>query len=202
MSFKEYQPLRVFPDWKITWNCFFKDEVIKNRAHLAGNLLFAISENRKRYLELVYKPEDTPDGEFILSVINLQEEFIEASKSVELTGDWTNPHFIFTSKNHAEIVSKIEELFFSLNTYEDERIFKSKGVIDEVLENLRLEFLEKGYSKKKAQRLIKSNNVILQNLLLDTKEVCKSDVLFLSENGIIKGIKNKAKQKLNSKKYR
>lgn len=198
MSFKEYQPLRVFPDWKITWNCFFKDEVIKNRAHLAGNLLFAISENRKRYLELVYKPEDSPDGEFILSVINLQEAYIEASKSIELTGDWGNPHFIFTSKNHAEIVSKIEELFFNLDTYKDERIFKSKGVIDETLEGLRLEFLEKGYSEKIAQRLIKSNNVILQNLLLDTKEVRKSDVLFLSENGI----KNKAKQKLNSKKYR
>lgn len=202
MSYKDYQPLRIFPDWTIEWNCFFKDAVIENRAHLAGNLLYATSEKRKRSLELTWFPEDDPNGEFVLKVINLQEEYHKATNTILLSGDWSNPHLVYTSKNHAEIVAKIEELFFNLDDYNDERIFKSKGIIDEDLEELRLEFLEKGYSKEIAKKLIDSNNVNLQNLLLDSGEVCKNHLLFLSENGAKKGIKNKAKQKLNSKKYR
>ena len=202
MSYKDYQPLRIFPDWQITWNCFFKEEVIQNRAHLAGNLLYAISEKRKRSIELTYAPEDDPNGQFILKVINLQEEYYEPKNKLHLVGDWGNPHLIFSSKKHSEIVDKIEELLFYLEDYKDERIFKKRGVIDTELETLRLQFLVSKPSEKLTKKLINSNNVVLQNLLLDNKNTLKETIIFLSENGINKGVKNKAKQLLKSKRYR
>lgn len=203
MSFyKEYQPLRIWPDWKIEWNCFFENDGSENKENLTGNLLYIVSENRNRSIELTWAPEDNPNGEFILKVINLQEEYDESTKQVHISGDWSNPYLVFTSKNQSEIVDKIEQLLFHIEKYKDERILKSRGVVNEELEELRIEFLEKGYSKEIAKKLIESNNFKLQNLLLDNTEVDKNDILFLLENGAKKGIKNKAKQKLNSKRYR
>lgn len=91
---------------------------------------------------------------------------------------------------------------FFLDSYKDERIFKSQGVIDEELEVLRIALKDEGYSEKLAHKICESNHSILQDLLMDTKEITKDILLFLKENGAKKGIKNKANQKLNSKKYR
>lgn len=82
MSYKDYQPIRIWPDWQIVWNCFFQDHVIQNREGLAGNLLYLISDHRNRVIELTYVPEDSPDGEFVLKVINLQEEYFKSTNRV------------------------------------------------------------------------------------------------------------------------
>ncbi|MCG1035100.1 hypothetical protein [Polaribacter sargassicola] len=200
--YKEYQPLRISSDWKIEWNCFFEiDPSEETMTYFAENLLFLYSENRNRSIELQWQPEDDVNGEYVLKVINLQEEFNKVNNTFLMAGNWGNPHLIYKSKKRLEIVNKIEELCYFLEEFKDERILKSRGIVDEKLEALRLTFLEKGYTSKIAKMLIDSKNSILQNLLLNTKEIDKQSVLFLSKNGAKKSIKNKAKHILKSKKF-
>ncbi|WP_439128682.1 hypothetical protein [Polaribacter sp.] len=202
MIYKEYQPLRVSGDWKFEWNCFFEVDPSENTmSYFTENLLLLNSAHRKRSIELQWQPENNPNGNYILKVINLQEDFNKATNSIINVGDWGNPYLVFKSKKRLEIVSKLEELMFVLDAYKDERILESKGVVNETLEALRIEFLEQGYSEKLAEKICVSKNANLQNLLLDSKNIKKERVLFLSENGAKKGIKNKAKQLLNSKKF-
>jgi len=195
------QPLRVSAGWNVEWNIFYEvNPSKKNMEYFAENLLYITSNQKKRAIELQWKPEDNPDGEYVLKVINLEEEFNSSTNNFSLSGDWGNPHLIFRSKNRIEIVSKLENLMFFLPTFIDKRIFKSRGIVDEKSNNLRLEFIQNGYSLNIAKKLLESNNAELQNLLLDTKKVSKEIVLFLAKNGVKKSIKNKAKQLLNSKK--
>jgi hypothetical protein len=201
--YKEYQPLRISSDWKITLNCFFEiDPSTETMSYFAENLLFLNSERRNRSIELQWKPEDDPTGEYVLKVINLYEEYSEVTKKVHQIGDFGKPHLSFRSKSRIEIVEKIEYLMFSLDEYKDERILKSRGVVDVKLEALRIEFLANGYSKNIANQLINSNNHILQNSLLDNKNIDKENIIYLSEYGVKKGIKNKAKQLLKNKRFR
>jgi len=76
-----------------------------------------LSKNSKRSIELIYKLECHPDGEYVLAVLNLQEEFIEISRKKKLVGNYENPYLIFPSKDHAKIIHKIEELLFNLDEY-------------------------------------------------------------------------------------
>lgn len=201
--YKEYQPLRVSSDWKFEWNCFFEiDPTESNMSYFTEKLLYLISESRKRSIELLWKPEDDPKGEYVLRVINLQEEYNNSLKRVDLIGDWGNLHFVFKSRNRFEIVDKIEELMYFLEEYKDPRIFKSKGVVNEELDLLRIDLEKEGYTKLVAEKICLSNNETLQDLLIDSNDISKENLLFLKEKGAKKGIKNKANQKLNSKKYK
>lgn len=203
MSFKQYQPLRVFSDWKIEINCFFEvDPSEETMSFFAENLLYAVSEHRKRAIELQWQPEDNPKGNYVLKVINLEEEYNAKTNSFSLSGDWANPYLVFTSKKRLEIVDQLEELMFSLTSFKDERILISRGIIDRELETLRIAFLRNKTSKENQLKILGSKNAILQNLLLDNlQNVTKEIVLYLSEKGATKGIKNKAKQFLNHKKF-
>ena len=51
-------------------------------------------------------------------------------------------------------------------------------------------------------KVIESNHKILQDLLLDHQAITKAVVENLAKNGITKGVKNKAKQLLNSKRFK
>ena len=123
MIYKEYQPLRVSGDWKFEWNCFFEVDPSENTmSYFAENLLLLNSEHRKRSIELQWQPENNPEGNYILKVINLQEEFNKATNSIINVGDWGNPYLVFKSNNRLEIVAKLEELMFVLDAFKDIRI--------------------------------------------------------------------------------
>lgn len=120
MLYKEYQPLRISAGWIIEINSFFEvDPTIENfnQGYFAETLLYITSERRKRTIELQWQPEDDPNGNFILKVINLEKEYNNNTKEYIFSGDWGDPHFVFKSKNRIEVVEKIEELMFLLDEY-------------------------------------------------------------------------------------
>ncbi|WP_298779367.1 hypothetical protein [uncultured Polaribacter sp.] len=201
LIYQEYQPLRVSADWRITRNCFFEiDPNEDTMYYFPQELLWMESERRNRSINLEWKPEDDPNGEYVLTVINTIEEFDETNNCINISGDWANPHLIFTSKKRLEIVAKLEELMFFLEEFKDERILKSRGIVDEKLEALRLKFLEKGYSKNIALEIIESKSIILQRMVLNSKNIDKEMLLLYTEKGAKKAIKNIAKTLLKNKK--
>jgi hypothetical protein len=66
------QPLRVPPGWRMAWNTWFELEPTAEnvRAGYFGgsSLLMATDDARRLYLDLEWRPEDDPAGEFVLTV--------------------------------------------------------------------------------------------------------------------------------------
>ena len=66
------QPLRIPPGWRIEWNTWFEiDPTTGNvrAGYFGGSSLFmATHEARRLYLDLEWRPEDDPAGEFVLTV--------------------------------------------------------------------------------------------------------------------------------------
>jgi hypothetical protein len=199
-----FQPLRIASGWTIEWNSFMKtDPHPDDMTDFSGSsLLHAYNRNTKRAINLEWKPEEDYDGEFILRVINLEEYYNSNTKEFDLSGDWENPHYEFCSRDRQKIVSEIEELMLQLLPYEDPRILKSRGVVDDEAEDIRKKLLNPKISDDVRSYILHSDHKKLQDLLLDHTDVKRKDLLFLSEHGAVKGIKNKASQKLNSKSFR
>ena len=93
------------------------------------------------------------------------------------------------------------QLLLTLKPYKDSRILLKPGVVDEVNESIRQELLL-GLTSNVVIKVIESNHKILQDLLLDHQAITKAVVENLAKNGITKGVKNKAKQLLNSKRFK
>ena len=89
-----------------------------------------------------------------------------------------------------------------LKPYQDPRILKSPGVIDDIVEPLRLELEELGVNNELVNQIIASDNKFIQDLLIDHKSVRKTHLEKLVELGASKGVKRKATQKLNSKAFK
>ncbi len=67
-----YQPLRVSPGWRISWNTLFElDPTEENvrRGFFGGSSLFSATHEHKRlWLDVEWRPEDDPAGEYRLKV--------------------------------------------------------------------------------------------------------------------------------------
>lgn len=199
-----FQPLRITSGWTIEWNTFMKtDPHPDDMTDFSGSsLLHAYNRNMKRAINLEWRPEEDYDGEFILRVINLEEHYNSKTQDFDLVGDWKNPHYEFCSRDRLKVVSEIEELMLQLPPYDDPRILKSRGVVDDEAEQIRIKLLETIVSDEVRSEILNSDHKKLQDLLLDHTDVKREDLLFLSEHGAVKGIRNKASQKLNSKPFR
>jgi len=204
MALIDFQPLRIPSGWTIEWNTFMEsDPHPDNMSDFSGSsLLHAFNEHVKRSINLEWRPEEDVDGEFILRVINLQEEFNPHTNKVDLIGIWETPHYEFRSKNRLETVNEIERLMIQLKSYADPRILKSPGLIDDIAEPLRLKLEELGVNNELVNQIITSENKLIQDLLIDHKSVRKADLENLVELGATKGVKKKAAQKLNSKAFK
>jgi len=74
--------------------------------------------------------------------------------------------------------------------------------VDEPNEAIRQDLFAHGLSEEVASKIIVSKHKKLQELMLDHEAVSYADVEKLSQEGASKGVKNKAKQLLNSKPFR
>lgn len=200
----DLQPLRVISGWTIEWNTFMEsDPDSDDMSDFSGSsLLYAFNSHSKRAIDLAWRPEEDFNGEFLLQVIDLYEVYNPHTKKVDLSGIWDEPHFEFRSRNRLEIVAEIERLMLQLKPYDDPRILKSPGIIDEIAEPLRLQLHENGANNSLLNNIIESENKVIQDLLIDDKTVRKADLEKLVELGVTKGIKKKAAQKLNSKAFK
>ena len=200
----EKQPLRIETGWKVTWNTFDEVDPAEDTMHYfsGSSLLTLHHENANRFIDLSWRPEESIDGNFILLVLNTIEVFNPKTNTLDIDVDWENPYLRFESKSRLEIVAKLEQLMLQLSPFEDPRILKNRGVLDEPSETYRLELIENGLTNELVAEIMANGNRKIQTLLIDHPNMTKDILQNLAENGYSNKVKNKAKAKLNSKKYR
>lgn len=199
-----YQALQIPAGWNIEWNQLMDEDPSEENIHefTGSSLWFASSPNRLRCIDVNWKPEGNIDGSFHLNVVNLVPQFNPRKNEMEYVGLWENPAFEFQTKNRLELVEKLEELLFLLKPYVDERILLKPGIVDEENEKLRLSLIHKGPTKESVVAIIKSNNTVLQNCLLDHPKIDIETLHMLREQCSTKALLNRVNQLLNSKKFR
>ena len=200
----ENQPLRIQAGWEVTWNTFDEVDPTEDTMHYfsGSSLLVLHHESANRLIDLSWRPENSIDGNFILLVLNTCETFNPKTNTQDIDADWENPYLRFESRNRLEVVAKLEQLMLQIPPFNDPRILKNRGVIDEPSETYRLELEESGLSDDIGAKILISGNSKIQNLLIDHSLITKEILQNLVENGYNKNVKNKAIAKLNSKKYR
>ncbi|MGY5353827.1 hypothetical protein [Wenyingzhuangia sp. IMCC45467] len=198
------QPLKIPSGWSVEWNLLTDTDPTEATIHefTGSSLLLLNSHTRLKAIEVYWKPEGDLQGAFQLKVICLQPRFNAKTNMIEYDGLWEHPELEFSTQNRLELVEKINYLLFHLKPYIDTRILLKPGIVDEPNEAIRLELLDNGVTEEVAVKIIASNHKKLQELLLDHKEISKAVAEKLLEVGASKGVKNKAKQLLNSQTFR
>jgi len=198
------QPIRMVAGWKMDWNTFMElDPSEGNMDALSGSSLLMVSNPcTGRMIDLSWRPEYDVKGRYLLEVWNFVERFDERTNSMELEVDWENAHLTFESRDRLEVVKELERLMVQLEAYKDPRILLKRGVIDEGSESLRIEMDHCGLSPGLIDRIIKDGNSKIQDLLIDHEQVGRQTLTRLADSGVKKGVRKKAMQKLNSRKFR
>ena len=197
------QPLKIPSGWSVEWNLLTETNPTENTIHefTGSSLLLLNSLIRLKAIDVSWQPEGDINGAYLLQVIYLLPKFNAKTNTMEFEGLWETPELEFSTKNRLELVNKINHLLFYLTPYTDERILLKPGILDEPNEFIRQELL-KGLTPDIANKIIESNHKKLQELMLDHEAVSYANVEKLSQVGASKGVKNKAKQLLNSKQFR
>lgn len=198
------QPLKIPSGWTVEWNLLTNTDPTEDTMHefTGSSLLHISSHTRLKAIDVSWRPEGDINGAYQLQVICLQPKFNSITNEMGYEGLWETPELEFASNNRLELVDKINELLFNLKPYVDTRILLKPGVVDKPNEAIRQDLLANGLTKEVTAKIITSNHKKLQELLLDHKAVSFTDVEKLSQEGASKGVKNKAKQLLNSKQFR
>lgn len=200
----DFQALRITSGWCVEWNTFMEiDPNPENMNAFTGDsLLYLSSPHRLRSIELSWTPEGDFQGSFKLLVLNLLENFNKMNNNMEYHGDWDNPYYTFHSRDRLEIVNELERLMLSLDPYKDPRILIKRGEVDEFSEALRIELLTNGLSRELIDRILTKGNWKIQDILVDHPDIDRLSLDLIAQNGVKKGIRKKALQKLNSKKFK
>ncbi len=110
------QPLRIPGGWRVSWNTLFEvDPTPENVAHgyFGGSSLFAAThESLRLQLDLVWQPEDDPEGEYRLIVEYapwLRTPNGRRRKDVPL--DFRNARLVheFSTRDRIELVRELEK---------------------------------------------------------------------------------------------
>jgi len=203
VSSSDLQPLKIPSGWSVEWNLLTETDPAEDNIHefSGSSLLLLNSPLRLKAIDVSWRPEGDINGAYQLQVICLLPKFNAKTNNMEYEGIWETPELEFSTKDRLELVAKINHLMFYLQPYIDNRIMLKPGVVDESNERNRQELL-KGLTSDLATKIIASNHKQLQDLLLEHMTVSKIMVEELAKSGASKGIKNKAKQLLNSKRFK
>lgn len=198
------QSLKIPAGWTVDWNLLTDTDPTEDTIHefTGSSLLLISSHTRLKAIDVSWQPEGDINGAYQLQVICLLPKFNTKTYALDYEGVWEAPELEFSTKNRLELVDKLNYLLFYLKPYTDTRILLHPGVVDEPNEAIRQELLTNDLTEELVERIMVSNHKKLQELLLDHKAVSYADVEKLSQDGATKGVKNKAKQLLNSKQFR
>lgn len=198
------QPLRIDAGWQVNYNQFYEVDPISGYEHYfeGSSLLMLQNKARLKLIDVQWRPEGDLDGEYQVSVLNFLENFNTKTNGFDIDTDWEQPFLSFSTKSRLALVEKLEELMRTLPVFIDPRMTLKRGVIDELSESYRLEFEEHGFSADLIQNILKNGNAKIQNLILDSEDITREILLEFTRKGITKKVKNKATQKLNSKRFK
>lgn len=117
----QLQPLRIVSGWSVDWNLFFEiDPSDETMRYLDSSSLLHLTNNAaRRAIDLDWRPEGNPEGNYYLRVINLYEKENPRTKKIELEGDWENLYFEFTSKSRVKVVKEIERLVVQIPPFKE-----------------------------------------------------------------------------------
>ncbi len=198
------QPLKIPSGWTIDWNLLTDTDPTEDTIHefTGSSLLLISSHTRLKAIDVSWRPEGDINGAYQLQVICLLPKFNTKTNTLDYEGVWEDPELEFSTQNRLELVDKLNHLLFYLKPYTDSRILLQPGVVDEPNEAIRQELLANNLTEEVVKKIMASNHKKLQELLLDHEAVSYAVVEKLSQEGATKGVKNKAKQLLNSKQFR
>ncbi|MBU2940523.1 hypothetical protein KO494_13325 [Lacinutrix sp. C3R15] len=197
------QPLKIPSGWTVEWNLLTETDPTLETIHefTGSSLLLINSSIRLKAIAVSWRPEGDIHGAYQLQVICLLPKFNEKTNIMEYEGLWEIPELAFNTKSRLELVEKINQLLFTLKPYKDTRILLKPGVVDKDNEALRQKLLT-GVTTNVVRKIIESKHKVLQDLLLNHKDVSKTIIEKLLLSGASKGVKNKAQQLLNSKRFK
>ncbi|MAB47621.1 MAG: hypothetical protein CMC05_03220 [Flavobacteriaceae bacterium] len=195
------QPLKIPAGWSVDWNLLTDTDPTEDIIHefTGSSLLHISSHTRLKAIDVSWRPEGDINGAYQLQVIYLLPKFNTKTNTLDYEGVWEAPELEFSTQNRLELVDKLNHLLFYLKPYTDTRILLKPGIVDEPNEAIRQEFLSKGLTEKVVSKILDSNHKVLQNLMLDHEDISRPIVEKLVEIGVSKGVRNKAKQLLSSK---
>lgn len=121
------QPLRILPGWKIGWNTFFEvDPTVENvnAGFFGGSSLFHATNKQLRLsVDLEWRPEDDPDGEYILSVEYAPWERNQKGRRLKSKSiDFRDAKVVykFKTRNRKAIVKELELIFYGKDEWRED----------------------------------------------------------------------------------
>lgn len=201
MNIIDIQALKIPSGWTVDWNTMPTVEpTAENINQFQGSSLIMLhNDHANRMIDIYWRPELDPNGFFYLEVYNRLEVFNEKLFRFDGEVDWEHPFLEFRTRSKADLIRKLEEVLWQLPPFEDPRILKKRGVIDEIAEPLRKQFQKNGLNEYLFQTVMESKNAKLQNLVIDSPAITISMLQELVEHGRNKGVRNKARQKKNTR---
>jgi len=160
------------------------------------------NNTRLKLINVEWRPELDLNGEYQIQVLNFVEKFNPKTNAFDADPNWDNPFLTFTTKSRLKLVDKLEELMRTLPAFQDPRMTKIRGVVDEVSESYRLSLEENGISVELVKKILEHGNDNIQRHTLNSNEITKEIIVMFSEHGITKKVKNIANQKLKSRQFK
>lgn len=198
------QRILVPTGWRVDWYQFYEVDPTAEMMHYfdSPTLLMMYHQHANLLLDMSWQPESDPKGEFILKLLPCLEVFNAQTNRIEGEGHWEEVLEEFRTKDRLELVERIEYLLQFSKKYEDPRILKSPGIIDQPSESLRLRLLEEGLTLSLFEAIVETGNQIIQLKVIEHPEVTPDMLQVMMEKAIKKGLKKRATDIFKSRKFR
>lgn len=207
MSFyKEFQQIRIYTGWKVTHNTFTKDvgqltnEDLELQYRSSYDVIDFYSESRNLSISVDWMYKDRK-GSYLLEVFQVLEVFNPKTNSQDLQfqDEACETYNIETTQKLKE---KVEELLWFAKSYQDPRILKNRGEVDEPSESYRLELEKNGLTKEMLDKILADGNKQIQHIALDHSAINREIIVRFLEESKFPKMKKKASQMLKNKKFR
>lgn len=201
-----FQALRIPTNWRVTHNAFTNDvdQLTDNDLELQGvsgyDVVHFYSEWRNLFISVDWKYKNGK-GFYCMEVFEVLEVFNPKTNTQDLKFA-DEPRETHTIETTQALVEKLEYILRYADSYEDPRILKNRGEIDEPSESYRLELVANGLTEELITKILENGNKQIQHITLDQKDINREIILrFLNESKFPK-MKKRAEMLLKNKKFR
>lgn len=115
-----HQPLRILPFWRVDWNTLYEIDPTEENVragYFGGSSLFsATSESSRLAVDVVWRPEDDPAGEYILQVFYVPWERTESGRRrKDIPIDYQDARLVHEvrTRDRLALVRELEAVFLN-----------------------------------------------------------------------------------------